>query len=171
MRLWRDHPWHPMLTHFPLALWTAGALLDAAALVQGGMLWWRLAYGALLVGAVTAAPALLTGFIDYLRVSGAAGAPPGAPGSPSGTGRATAPEGAQSAALQAATVHMVLMVAASGLFVMSLVLRPAAGAPLSPGLPVALSWLGLLALVAGGWFGGELVFRHGIGVKRESPGA
>ena len=30
----RNHPWHPLLVHFPIAFWTAAVLLDSAALLH-----------------------------------------------------------------------------------------------------------------------------------------
>jgi uncharacterized membrane protein len=56
-------------------------------------------------------------------------------------------------------------------FAVSLVVRhgpePAAGLPRL--VAMGIDVLGTLLVVIGGWFGGELVYGHGAGVRGEQP--
>lgn len=136
-------PLHPLLVHFPIALLTSAAALEAAAfllkrddLSRAG--WWFQLAGTLAIGA-----AVLSGIV--------ADDAPGIPAAAAGTMES----------------HEELAFLASGVFGALLLWRVAAKTRI-PG-PVPLVYLGvlcgavlLLLLVA--WFGGELVYRHGVGV-------
>lgn len=142
------HPAHPPMTHLPIGLWAAACLADAAALLRPEHYWWPLAFWCLAAGTAAALPAAATGFVDYLALP------------------ADHPAG------RTATRHLLVILAAATLFVLSLVLHRGAlegGGPARPALAVAASGLGLVLLLAGGWLGGELVYGHGLGVER-APG-
>ncbi|HEY9546237.1 MAG TPA: DUF2231 domain-containing protein, partial [Solimonas sp.] len=71
------------------------------------------------------------------------------------------PEGA---ALRDTWWHMGLMLTATSLFATRLLLRLDQLKPLPPdAVSLLLDAGGFLALAAGGWFGGRLVYGHGIG--------
>ncbi|MGH8540414.1 MAG: DUF2231 domain-containing protein [Stenotrophobium sp.] len=132
------HPLHPALVHFPVACWSLAVLADFASLHFGEAAWsWS--GGLLAIGCVMAVVAMLAGMVELVRV----------------------PEGA---ALRDAWWHMGLMLAALTLFAARLLLRLDHLKPLAPD---AVSLLfdagGFLTLAAGGWFGGRLVYGHGIG--------
>ncbi len=132
------HPVHPLLVHFPAALWPASLLWDALGWWRGDALWWQMSYWSLALGATMAVLAAVTGFLEYL------GLPPGV------------------RAMQTATAHMLVMLTATGAFVASWLLRSGtAAAP--PPFAVGLSLAGLLLLLVGGWLGGTLVYRYGVG--------
>lgn len=64
-----------------------------------------------------------------------------------------------------ATCHLVVMLSAATPFLGSLLAQGSPAAPVGPRLflTLALSVLGVALLLFGGWLGGELVFRYGVG--------
>ena len=131
-----QHPLHPALAHFPVAFWSASAAADAAALITGDSAWWSWSHGALIAGLVMAALALLAGAGEaFFR---------------------NIPREANRTLI----LHFSSMLTAFACFLASLALRKQV--PPST-LALALSGLGLAALLVGGWFGGTLVYRFGVG--------
>lgn len=139
------HPVHPMLSAFPLALLLVAPIWDGIALVGGDALFWATSFWTQVLGLAFGALAATAGLVDY----------------------ATVPEG-ESGAMKTANRHMVLMLAAVGAYVGSVAIRGGAATPQGARLIGALACeaVGALALVVGGWFGGELVFGHGIGARK-----
>ncbi|GBC85556.1 hypothetical protein HRbin11_02006 [bacterium HR11] len=137
------HPAHVVLTDFPIALWVTSVLADGLTLGFGPSPWERWAFGCLALGLLMAVPTILTGLLDYLALP------------------------ADHPAVRAATVHMTLMLTATGAFTTSLVLRVGVSPPTGVRWLAALvfSGAGLAALVVGGWWGGELVLRYGVGTR------
>jgi uncharacterized membrane protein len=146
-RLQTRHPLHPVFTHFPLALMGVAPLWDLIGLLRGEPLWWQLSFWCMAAGLAAAVPALGTGLVDHLAV----------------------PE--RSPAQWVVNRHVAWVLAAVGLFAVNLVVRGGTQPPV--GLyrtgAVCLSAAGLVPLGIGGWYGGELVYRHGIG-QRRPPG-
>lgn len=141
------HPVHPALVHFPLALWFSGVFWDFIGWWQPDPLWWQMAYWCFALGLAASLPSVMTGFMDYL------GLEPEAPG------------------IDVAATHMMLMVSATVAFGGSWMLRALSGSTVAPSRSaLALAFLGALLLSAGGWLGGTLVYRHGIG-RAERDGA
>lgn len=62
-------PLHPLLVHFPIALWLATLPLDVAALGLGPEPWRTLAIWATKFGALFGALAIATGLLEYLDPS------------------------------------------------------------------------------------------------------
>jgi uncharacterized membrane protein len=139
------HPVHPALAHFPLGLWLAAVLWDFVGWWRSGeTLWGQMSYWCLALGLAAALPAIATGLIEFLAL------------------RADDP------ALDTATAHMMAMACAAALFGASWVLRAKAGAAIAPtAWALGFSFLGAAVLAAGGWLGGTLVYRYGIG--RDEP--
>ena len=137
------HPIHPMLVPFPIAF-LVGTLLSDLAFWQGRDAFWATASVYLLGAAlVFAALAALAGFVDFL-----------------GDRRVRS--------LGAARRHMVGNLTAVILSAINLVLR--LGNHVEAVLPAGLSLSAVVALILlyTGWQGGELVFRHGVGVADEN---
>jgi len=140
------HPAHTVLVHLPLGLLTASAAWDALGVLGvgpgAGALFFQVAFWSIAGGLVAAAPTVVTGFLDFLAI---------------GKGRERAAD--------LATYHLGAMLSAAAAYGGSLVARggptPAEGARL--GWALALAGAGLLLLIVGGWMGGELVYRHGVG--------
>lgn len=132
------HPFHPAVAHFPVVCWSLAVLADFASLHFGEAAWsWS---GSLLaVGCAMAVLAMLAGVVELARV----------------------PDGA---ALRDAYWHMGAMLIALPLFATRLLLRLEHRTPLAPDVvSLLLDVGGFLALAVGGWFGGRLVYGHGIG--------
>jgi uncharacterized membrane protein len=136
------HPIHPMLVPFPIAFFIGTLLADLAYLQFGDAFWARAAFWLLAAGLVGAALAALAGFTDFL-----------------GDRRVRA--------LGDAWLHMLGNIAAVLIELLNLVLRVGdAAAPLpSPGL--YLSGAAFLLLGFTGWKGGDLVYRHRVGIPAE----
>lgn len=62
-------PLHPMLVHFPLAFWLTIPVFDLLALVRQPQPWWTLAVAATIAGVIIGALALMTGLLEYIRLS------------------------------------------------------------------------------------------------------
>jgi uncharacterized membrane protein len=141
------HPIHPILVPFPIGLLTTSVIFDLVYLFTGGVRWAEISFWMIAAGVVGGLLAAVFGLIDWHGI-------------PSGTR-------AKSIGLGHGLSN-VLMVA---LFAVGWLLR--SGAPGDPGvLPIVLSFLGVGFASLGGFLGGELVFRMGIGVAEgASPNA
>lgn len=140
------HPLHPPFTHFPVALWSISLLWDMVGIWRGEILWWQLSFWSIAAGLVMALPAAVTGFIEYVIL----------------------PQ-ERKAALRTATRHMIVVMIAASAYAGSLILR---GGPAIPAndmlLPsVGLAGLGFISLQIGGWLGGELVYKHRVGIAEK----
>lgn len=132
------HPLHPALVHFPVACWSLAVAADFASLHFGAAAWsWS--GGLLAVGCEMAVVAMLAGLLELARV----------------------PEGV---AMRDAYLHMSAMLVALLLFATRLLLRLDHLKPLAPNIAsLLLDTGGFLALAAGGWLGGKLVYGYGVG--------
>jgi uncharacterized membrane protein len=135
------HPLHPLLVHFPIALWTIAACAEVGGWWRGGDAWWTVSAGAQALGVLIAVVAMVTGALDFASLA------------------------RPHPATDTAVWHMLAMGTAWLLFVASLALR---GWPVSGPPPVAATVAALAGFVAtagGGWLGGRLVYRFGVGVR------
>ena len=140
------HPSHPMMNHVPIGTWLVSVPFDVLGLWLGSPLWWAVSFWSIVAGLAAAVPTVLSGMVDYtVNVRG------------------SRPE-------RLAIIHMTLMLTVAGVFALSLVCRhgPEPLESASRSLATCCDCIGALLLVVGGWFGGELVYGHGIGV-REPP--
>lgn len=136
------HPAHAFLVHAPLGLLMLPLPLDGAGWYVPDPFWHRAAFWALAGGLLAAVPAALAGFVDLLAI----------------------PRG--DAAGTIALRHLMVMAGAWTLFAAGLVARGGAAWPADAGRAaayVAAVAVGMVLLTVGGWLGGELVFRHGLG--------
>jgi uncharacterized membrane protein len=136
----RGHPIHPMLIPFPIAFLVGALVTDVAALATADAFFARMSAWLLGAGLVTGALAAVPGLIDLL----------------------TSERARRSLAGQ---IHAWGNGAVLGLSAVNLAVRvvgdlEAAVAPWG----VALSAVVALLLVVTGWVGGELAYRHLIGV-------
>lgn len=142
------HPLHPMLVHFPVALWTLAIAADTGGLVSGGAAWWSVGSGCQALGVLTAMPSMLAGALDYAALP------------------------REHPAQGTALAHLLVMGVAWLLFLASLALRglPGAGAP--PVIAIVVAAAGFVSMAVGGWLGGRLVYHFGVGVdRRQAPPA
>ena len=137
------HAIHPILIVYPLGLLSAGVVFDIIYLVTGNPTWPTVSFWMIAAGIVGGLLAAVFGLIDYLNI-------------PGGT------RASRIGLLHGATNFGVML-----LFIASWFLRrETPEAPSTAAL--ALSFIGVAAAFLGGWLGGELVERLGVGV---TPGA
>lgn len=135
------HHVHPILIVVPLGAFTTSVIFDVVHLFSGNPEHARAAYWTMIVGIFGGVAAGPFGLVDWLGI-------------PSGTR-------AKRVGLSHALATGVMM----ALFIASWLLR--SGTPGVPGgFAILLSFVGLACGCVGGWFGGELVERLGIGVDR-----
>ena len=137
----RNHPIHPMLVVFPIALWTTAMAFDTVGIVTGQGTLRAVAFYNIAAGILGAVAAAIPGFIDYRTLRGRAA--------------------------RVGTWHALLNVTALAMFVVSWVLRTRGGAGIvgaDSWMPVLLGYVGLVVVFASGWLGGALVYEHGVGV-------
>jgi uncharacterized membrane protein len=132
---------HALFVHFPVALLGTSLVFDGIGFLLDKELWWQISYGNIALGLAAGAFAVMTGLFDSLKLE------------------------ERSRAAKIANRHLVVMLGALTCYGMVLAVRPFEGLPLgsvrvaSLGLEAA----GLVLLLIGGWLGGELVYRHGVG--------
>ena len=134
------HPLHPMLIPFPIVSFVGALVTDVMYLTtsEGG---WATASNWLLgIGLVTAALAAATGMADYM-----------------GDDRVRK--------IGAATRHMIANVVVVTIEPINLAVRLLDDNPAVPQLGLWLSIAAVLILLYSGWLGGELVYRHRVGVQ------
>ncbi len=137
-----SHPLHPALVHFPIACWSLATAGDLASLYWGEPAW-RFAGVSMAIGVAAAVAAMAAGLFELLKIEN---------GSP---------------AMRDANRHMLLMMAAWSCYAASLFLRLEGVALTRPdAFGTGLSAGGFVILCIGGWLGGKLVYRHGVGVRR-----
>jgi uncharacterized membrane protein len=137
------HPIHPMLVPFPIVCFIGALVTDIAFLhyAQHNHGWAVAGRILLLVGLIMAALAAVTGLTDFLgekRIQGSD-----------------------------AVKHMLANVSAVVIELVNLILRWHNDAAIGK-IGVYLSVVVVLILLYSGWKGGDLVFRHGMGVQDSS---
>jgi uncharacterized membrane protein len=145
----KGHPYHVILVAFPIGLFTFAWIFDIVYGLTGIVAWYTASYLNLLFGVLTAVPTMITGAMDYTLIR-------------------------DERAKGVATQHLLVTGISFLAFILSLLIRSvhAQGfaAPISgPDYYQALflSCAGVLTLSIGGWLGGELVYRHRMGVGIE----
>ena len=137
------HPIHPMLIPFPIALWVFSFVADLIYLWRGNTGWEWMASWTLLAGCLGAVAAAIFGIIDYLSIK-------------------------DKQVAKVAGWHARFNVLALLVFAVSWYLRRGIDLNNVNGrltLPIALSVVGVIAVAISGYLGGELVFKHGVGVN------
>jgi uncharacterized membrane protein len=134
------HPVHPQLIAVPSALLPFTFVMDVLFRRTRKRSYREAAYYGLMGGVAGGAVAGMTGAMDYLTI-------------PSGTEEK-----------RTANVHAALNVGLIAASVTNLVLRMRGDDGRSP-LPYALSAIGAIGVLVSGWYGGHLVYEHGVRVK------
>ena len=138
------HPIHPMLIVFPLGLLATAVAFDIVGLVQGDNSWFGISYWMIAAGIIGGLTAAVFGLIDWIAI-------------PSGT-----------RAKNIGLLHGATNVLVTLLFIVSWFMRNSADAHVPSAAGLACSFIAVVLALVGGWLGGELVDRLGIGVD---PGA
>ena len=137
------HPLHPMLIYFPIAAFVATLVTDLAFMKTDSEFWFFAGRWLLIGGVVTAALAALAGLIDFLG-------------------------SAQIRDISAAWVHAGGNILVVILELANLYSRFNGAANVVTGTQTLLSVASVVLLLVTGWLGGELVFRHRVGVRDAS---
>lgn len=130
---------HPVTVHLPIGLLLAASLLDALVALGGRPQWADFAQMALIGGLLAAGLAVCAGFVDFLAI----------------------PAGAK--VERTAILHIAFIMVALALYGGALAWRMVG--PAGPGVAALLSAAGGLVLMLAGWFGGQLVYHFGQGVR------
>jgi uncharacterized membrane protein len=133
------HPIHPIIVIFPIAFLSAAAGTDLGYWLTRGEFWAQASVWLLGAGLLAGIAAAITGMFDFVRIP-------------------------RVRSRQAGWAHMALNVTALVLTIGNFFLRlvNAEASILPTGL--ALSWVVATLLLASGWYGGELMFRHKVGI-------
>lgn len=137
---WLGHPLHPAITDVPLGAWLMAVIFDLIWLVSPVASVWA-AHAALIsvmIGLVGALAAAVTGFADWSDTYGSE--------------------------RRVGLYHALLNVAATVLYIVSLVLRLLNGSNESV-VAAILGFVGLIAVLSAAYFGGDMVFVKGTAVN------
>lgn len=136
------HPVHPMLVHFPTALFSAGFLFDIAGLVWGDQTLFFASFYVLLLGLAVGIIAGIFGAADFIKL-------------------ADRPAAFRTAGWHGSLQFLVLII-----FGLIVGIKFQAYPDLHPPglLQMGVMGLGLATMLAGNYLGGELVFRYKVGI-------
>jgi len=136
----RNHPIHPMLVAFPIALWIFSLICDFIYHAGPHNVFWKgVAFYTMVAGVIGALLAAVPGFIDYLSLR-------------------------DRQVKRIATTHMTLNLIVVALFLFNLGIRYNAS-PDNEFFGVVLSVIAIAILAVSGWLGGSLVYVHGVAVE------
>lgn len=140
------HPIHPMLVTFPIGLWSTSFAVDILFYFFRNDSLLLISKFMLAAGCIGALAAAVPGLIDKLNLK-------------------------DREVKRIANWHAIINVLALLIFASSFYLRTRAGAPLVDyrlRIPFLLSLLGVILISISGWLGGELAYKHGVGVEKQS---
>lgn len=134
------HPLHPMLVPLPIGFLVGALIADIAFVATGDGFWARGAFWLLIGGVITGLLAGLAGMIELLGLP-------------------------RARAMTSAWIHGLGNVLALALAAVNIVVRwgDHVGAVNATGLVLSLIVVVILGVT--GWIGGELSYRHGVGVS------
>lgn len=141
----RQHPLHPVLVPFPIAFLVGALAADMAFLSTGDVFWARAAFWLIAAGLATGVAAAALGAIDLLTLAHARAA---------------------SMAWTHGALNIVVLFAA----MLNLLSRTDSVVANIDWTGAALSLFTVVLLSITGWLGGEMTFKHGIGVSKAVGG-
>lgn len=133
------HPIHPMLIVFPLGLFATAVAFDIVGLVSNDSSWFRISFWMIAAGIIGGLCAAVFGLLDWFAI-------------PSGT-----------RAKRIGLLHGGANVIVVLLFIISWFIRRG-GDEIASGSALVFSFIAIVLGLVGGWLGGELVDRLGVGV-------
>lgn len=139
----RNHPIHPMIVPFPIALWGFSLFSDLAYLKSRRKAWRTIADASLKAGIVGGAAAAVPGFIDFLSIS-------------------------RPHTKRTALFHLLLNAGALSSYTANMLMRRKRAKAVDR--RIATTWLSaatMALLGVSGWLGGTLVYQHHVGVTTE----
>lgn len=137
------HAVHQALVHFPIGILCGSAAFDVVWLFTRDPTWPVVSYYMIVAGVISGIVASFAGIWDYLEIP------------------------FHTRARSVGLTHALISGCALAVFALGWYMR--AGAGHVPGVPaLTLSFGGVAIVSVAGWFGGELVTRHGIGVSDDA---
>ncbi len=142
------HPLHAALSHAPMGLLGTALLWDALGAWRAESAWWAVSYWSVAAGLATALIAACAGAVDYAAIE---------EGDP---------------ALATGSRHLLFVLCALMPYTVSMFARGGPEGPEGRGVlaVLLLDGAGALLLSIGGWYGGHLVFHHGVGTDKREIG-
>jgi nitrite reductase/ring-hydroxylating ferredoxin subunit/uncharacterized membrane protein len=137
--VWLGHPLHAVLTDLTIGAWTTGAILDTASMLIDSEEIEQAADLVTGIGTVSAIGTAITGLNDYSRI--------------------------KRDAVKPGMLHGLLNMAAFTSYVISMAARRSGNRKV--GLTASMTGLGISMLSA--WIGGDMVYRHQVGVNHAVP--
>lgn len=138
------HPLHPQLINMPTALLPFSLVMDLMYDMTGNEAYAEAAYYSMVGGYVGGAAAAAAGAGDYFDI------PP------------------ETDTKKIANLHASLNIGIMGMYSVNLLMRRGQRPP-SGKLPMLLSAVGTAGLMVSAWYGGHMVYEHGMRVKGVSP--
>jgi uncharacterized membrane protein len=138
------HAVHPFLVVFPLGLLLMVPVFDIVHLATGHIEWSHFAYWLLSCGLIGALVAAVVGLADFLQI----------------------PRNTE--AWRTGLLHLGINLGAVTLFGLSWLIRAIDGWQRTGAGPFMLALGGFFVMLAGGWFGNELVQRHGMSISENA---
>jgi len=143
------HPIHPMLVTFPIGLWVTSFALDIWYYFERNPTWLLASKFMIAAGCLGAIAAAVAGIIDWTGLK-------------------------DRRVVRIANWHARLNIAALIVFTLSLYFRMQRGGSIVGHrltIPFLLSFVGVILVCVSGWLGGEMAYRHGVGVEvqRDTP--
>lgn len=135
---WLGHPVHPVVVALPIGAWVVAAWYDVRSASTNDPRDEHAADGAVRIGVVGALASAVTGVVQFVD--------------------------ARDQARRETAVHAALNNWALVLYLGSLAMRRSGRRPL--GRKLAAAGLGLVSI--SGWLGGDIAFRHGVGMRDSS---
>jgi uncharacterized membrane protein len=139
----KGHPIHSILVVLPMGAFSASFVGDLVSFWIQDSIWYWLGWYNLWVGFIGGLAAVIPGLMDYFSLP------------------------KESAARRAAFLHASLALVMLILFFISLLQHGSSTAPLQPAWKSGFlfSLIGILVMLAVGWLGGSLVYKHQVGVQ------
>jgi uncharacterized membrane protein len=140
------HPIHAMIVGFPMGLYSVALVTDGLYLLLGDAFWFQTTFWMVAFGLVSHLGAAVSGVPDYLALRR---------------------DPAEAASRRPALAHLVLGLGLLVVQLLNLALRNLGNVPDgSVALPVLTNLVAVSLTGLQGWYGGELVYRHHIGIER-----
>lgn len=133
------HPIHPIIVIFPIAFLSGVAGTDLGYWLTRGEFWAQASIWLLGVGLLSGMAAAVIGMFDFVRIP-------------------------RTRQRRAGWAHMLLNIAVLVLTIGNFFLRLGDPSTIIVPTGLILSWLVATLLLVSGWYGGELMFRHKIGI-------
>jgi uncharacterized membrane protein len=137
------HAVHQALVHFPIGILCGSAIFDVVWLFTGDPQWANVSYYMIVVGVISGLVASIAGLWDYLDIP------------------------VQTRARSVGFTHAVISACSLLVFALAWFVRYRT-AHIPDVLALSLSFGGVAIVSVAGWYGGELVARHGIGVADDA---